>query len=206
MMICMTRSERNSLVAILTAIVLVIGGIVAAVVLGVRGPDDGQDLVARAAETPTATAEAAGTADTTVEETPDPLADARLNRVTAGPAPAATDSWGGVEHVRSWEGEFTVWRGGLPQIILGPAGNWFPAGQPGCGDGVYLVEFAGVDKQSPLQASLVDATGVTTHEAEAAAGWMLLDDCHLPYLTLEAGGEVPQVEVTYEVHEYQPAG
>lgn len=189
--------------AILTAIVLIIGGIVVTVLLGVRGPDDVEAPVAQVAETPTDTAE------TGTRTTPDPLATARLNRITAGAAPEAPDTWRKVEHVRSWEGELTVWRGGLPQIILGPAGNWFPAGQPGCGDGVYLVEFAGVDKQARLEASLVDVAGETTHEAESAAGWMLLDDCHLPYLSLAAtaaGDDVAQVDVTYEVHEYQPAG
>jgi len=200
MMIPMTRSERNSLVAILTAIVLIIGGIVAAVLLGVRDPEDAGTAAAQVAETPAATAE------TTTERTPDPLATARLNRITNGKAPKATDSWGKVEHVRSWEGELTVWRGGLPQIILGPGGNWFPAGQPGCGDGAYLVEFAGVGTQTPLSASLVDPAGETTHTKESAAGWMLLDDCHLPYLTLPAGADDAQVDVTYEVHEYQPAG
>lgn len=206
MMICMTRSERNILVAILTAIVLIIGGIVVAVTLGVRGSDDAKDLGAQVTDTPAISAESEGTAGAAAVDTPDPLATARLNRITAGKAPAATDTWGGVEHLRSWEGELTVWSGGLPQIILGPAGNWFPAGQPGCGDGVYLVEFAGVDTQSPLLASLVDPAGVSVHETETAAGWMLLDDCHLPYLTLPAEGETPQAEVAYEVHEYQPAG
>ena len=194
----MTRAERNNLLAILAAIILIIGGIVAAVIFGVK--DAKPQLVADevavtdgATQTPSA------------EPAPpsDPLAGARVNSIHSGEAPDVGDTFGEVERMRSWEGEVDVWQGGAPQVILGPAGNWFPAGQPGCGDGRYVVEFSAAGR---LTASLRDELGETTREKDARTGWMLLDDCHLPYVTLTAEAGDPQDTVVFEVHEFQPAG
>lgn len=206
MMMAMTRSERNSLVAILTAIVLIIGGIVAAVLLGVRSPDDAQELARRVAD-PVPVADTPAPTPTSSAVAPDPLADARVNRVQTGTAPRVGDTFGSgaesFERMRSWDGEVEVWRGANPQIILGPAGNWFPAGQPGCGEGRYVVEFSGAEQ---LAASLRDEVGATVHEAEGRSGWMLLDDCHLPYVALTAEPDTVRDTVSFEVHEFQPAG
>ena len=204
MMRFMTRSERTSLIAILTAIVLIIAGIVVTVLLGIRGPDEAEDPAALSSGE---TAAVSATMSTPAPAPADPLAEAEVNHIVTGTAPPATDSFGtaprAFDRLRSWEGELEVWRGGNRQIILGPEGNWFPAGQPGCGDGRYLVAYAGVEK---LTAQLRDPSGTTTAEETAPRGWMLLDDCHLPYLTLGTGAESPTDTVTYEVHEYQPAG
>lgn len=194
----MTRSERNNLLAILAAIVLIIGGIVAAVIFGVKDAEpqlvaDEVEVAGEATEAPSA--EAAPPAD--------PLTDAQVNSIHSGDAPDVGDTFGDVERMRSWEGEVDVWRGGNPQVILGPAGNWFPAGQPGCGDGRYVVEFSATGQ---LTASLRDELGETTREKDARTGWMLLDDCHLPYVTLTGEAGDPQDTVVFKVHEFQPAG
>ncbi|MDO5511820.1 hypothetical protein [Corynebacterium sp.] len=194
----MTRSERRNLVAILTAIVLIIAGIIAAVFLGVKGPE---------------AADAAADADTAVTETTeaptpvDPLAGAKLNQVASGKAPAVADGFGSgdetFEHMRSWEGEIEVWRGYLPQIILGPGETWFPAGQPGCGEGRYIVEFQG---STTVEASLRDEVGETADDKQLRHGWMLIDDCHLPFIALPTGADSPSDTVSFHVHEFQPAG
>lgn len=197
MMKRMTRSERLTLLALLTAVVLIIGGIVAAVVLGARDAGS-QELADAAQET---------TSQVTPEPEADPLADAPLNRVVAGAAPQIDDTFGAgpeaFERIRGWEGEIGVWQGGLPQIILGPEGNWFPSGQPGCCDGRYVVEFEGAGK---LSVALHDEGGLVDDEAAATSGWMLLDDCHLPYVALADDADTGESAVTYQVHEYQPAG
>lgn len=194
----MTRAERNNLLAILAAIILIIGGIVAAVIFGVKDVEPqlvADEVAVTDGATQTPSAEPAPSAD--------PLAGARVNSIHSGEAPEVGDTFGEVERMRSWEGEVDVWRGGNPQIILGPAGNWFPAGQPGCGDGRYVVEFSATGQ---LTASLRDELGETTREKDARTGWMLLDDCHLPYVTLTGETEDPQDTVVFEVHEFQPAG
>ena len=185
----MTRSERNNLLAILTAIVLIVAGIIVTVIFGVKDP-----------QVPDTDQAAEGTA-TTAEATPqapepDPVAASRVNRIHPGEI-TVPEEFDEVVHIRSWDGELTVWPGST-QIILGPAGNWFPAGQPGCGDGRYVVEFVATGE---IAASIRDEVGETTYDAAARTGWMLLDDCHLPYLTAPT-----QADVTYEVHEFQPAG
>lgn len=194
----MTRSERNNLLAILAAIILIIGGIVAAVIFGVK--DAEPQLVA---DEVAVTEEATETPSAEPAPPADPLAGARVNSIHSGEAPEVGDTFGDVERMRSWEGEVDVWQGGAPQVILGPAGNWFPAGQPGCGDGRYVVEFSAAGR---LTASLRDELGETTREKDARTGWMLLDDCHLPYVTLTGETEDPQDTVVFEVHEFQPAG
>ncbi|SMG36758.1 hypothetical protein SAMN06295981_2285 [Corynebacterium pollutisoli] len=194
----MTRSERNNLLAILAAIILIIGGIAAAVIFGVKDAEPqlvADEVAVTDGATQTPSAEPAPPAD--------PLADAQVNSIHSGGAPEVGDTFGDVARMRSWEGEVDVWRGGNPQIILGPAGNWFPAGQPGCGDGRYVVEFSATGQ---LTASLRDELGETTREKDARTGWMLLDDCHLPYVTLTGEAEDPQDTVVFEVHEFQPAG
>lgn len=194
----MTRSERNNLLAILAAIILIIGGIVAAVIFGVKDAEPqlvADEVAVTDGATQTPSAEPAPPAD--------PLAGARVNSIHSGEAPDVGDTFGEVERMRSWEGEVDVWQGGAPQVILGPAGNWFPAGQPGCGDGRYVVEFSAAGR---LTASLRDELGETTREKDARTGWMLLDDCHLPYVTLTGETEDPQDTVVFEVHEFQPAG
>lgn len=204
MMRFMTRSERTSLIAILTAIVLIIAGIVVTVLLGIRGPDEAEDPAALSSGE---TAAVSATMSTPAPAPADPLAEAEVNHIVTGTAPPATDSFGtaprAFDRLRSWEGELEVWRGGNRQIILGPEGNWFPAGQPGCGDGRYVVEFSAAGR---LTASLRDELGETTREKDARTGWMLLDDCHLPYVTLTGETEDPQDTVVFEVHEFQPAG
>ncbi len=198
----MTRSERNNLLAILAAIILIIGGIVAAVIFGVKDAEPqlvADEVAVTDGATQTPSAQPAPPAD----PPSDPLAGARVNSIHSGEAPDVGDTFGDVERMRSWEGEVDVWQGGAPQVILGPAGNWFPAGQPGCGDGRYVVEFSAAGR---LTASLRDELGETTREKDARTGWMLLDDCHLPYVTLTGETEDPQDTVVFEVHEFQPAG
>lgn len=195
----MMKGMTRTLLGILTAIVAIIVALVATVFLGVKESESAPAGIVPAES-------AAEPAATSTPATPDPLAEARVNRVIADDVPAATDSFGSgtrhFEHARTWSGEIEVWRGSRPQLILGPEENWFPAGQPGCADGRYLVEFAGVDKQAELTGLLVDELGETTHELATDHGWMLLDDCHLPYVQLSVTGETAQTEVAYEVHEY----
>lgn len=198
----MTRSERNNLLAILAVIVFIIGGIVAAVIFGVKDPDP-QLVADEVAVTDGATQTPSGEPAPPVDPPADLLADARVNSIHSGEAPDVGDTFGEVERMRSWEGEVDVWQGGTPQVILGPAGNWFPAGQPGCGDGRYVVEFSAAGR---LSASLLNELGETTRETDARTGWMLLDDCHLPYVTLTTEAGDPQDTVMYKVHEFQPAG
>ncbi|MDO5670305.1 MAG: hypothetical protein Q4G50_09895 [Corynebacterium sp.] len=183
----MTRSERRNLLAILSAIVLIIVGIITTVIFGVKGPE---------AESGQAQAtEQAVSAEATPTEQPNPVAESRVNRIHRG-AVEAPDAFADLVHIRSWDGEMTVWPGSA-QIVLGPEENWFPAGHPACGEGRYVVAFSAT---SALNASLRDEVGESTTDAEATNGWMLLDDCHTPYLTAPES----QAEVDYEVHEYQP--
>lgn len=187
----MTRSEGTTLIALLTIIVTAVAGLVAALTLGVRGEDRG-----------VATEETVVTVPSP-EPAVDPLEQSAINSIHGAPVPQASDTWGSVEHIRSWEGELTVWQGTPAQLILGPEGNWFPAGQPGCGAGTYLIIFT-AEAGELLTAQLSDAFGTPVLEEAHDAGWMLADDCHLPYVGL--ADEVMTAEVSYTVHEYQPAG
>lgn len=188
----MTRSEGTTLIALLTIIAIAVAGLAAAFTLGAR-----DEAAAPAAETVTQSH------TPTPEPVADPLEMAAMNSIHGPDIPEASDSWGGFEHIRSWEGELTVWQGSPAQLILGPGDNWFPAGQPGCGDGAHLITFtAGAGEL--LTAQLSDALGTPVHAGEHAAGWMLADDCHLPYV--ELADDALSAQVSYTVHEYQPAG
>ncbi|MCS5479069.1 hypothetical protein NYP18_05290 [Corynebacterium sp. YIM 101645] len=187
----MTRSEGTTLIALLTIIAIAIAGLVAAVSLGAR--DDAGAVVA---------AETAVVAPTP-EPAQEPLEQVTMNSINGTEVPAASDTWGGFEHIRSWEGELTVWQDSPAQLILGPGGNWFPAGQPGCGDGAHLITFTAAEGEL-LTAQLADALGTPVRTGSHATGWMLADDCHLPYVQL--ADEAGSAQVSYTVHEYQPAG
>lgn len=187
----MTRSEGTTLIALLTIIATAIAGLAAAVTLGVR--DDGGAVAA---------AETAAVAPRP-EPAVDPLEQAAMNSINSAGVPAASDTWGSFEHIRSWEGELTVWQGSPAQLILGPEGNWFPAGQPGCGDGAHLIAFTAAEGEL-LTAQLADALGTPVRTGDHTTGWMLADDCHLPYVQL--ADEAGSAQVSYTVHEYQPTG
>ncbi|GAB3702493.1 hypothetical protein [Corynebacterium nasicanis] len=190
----MTRSERKHLLAIVAAIVLILGGIVAAVVFGVKDAE------------PEVVAEQAAVAAAEPAEAPEPLDNVKVNRIYQGEVPEVGETFRtgsrSFEYMRSWEGEVEVWRGYAPQIILGPGENWFPAGQPGCGEGRYVVSFAA---SGPISASLIDEEGEITAEQDSRTGWMLLDDCQLPHVALPTGAESSSDTVVFEAHEFQPA-
>lgn len=187
----MTRSEGTTLIALLTIIATAIVGLAAALTLGVRD-DDGA-----------VAAEEAVVATPIPEPVVDPLEQATMNSIHGPGIPEASDTWDGFEHIRSWEGELTVWQGSPAQLILGPEGNWFPAGQPGCGDGAHLITFtAGAGEL--LTAQLSDSLGTPVGSGDHTTGWILADDCHLPYVGL--ADEAVSAQVSYTVHEYQPAG
>lgn len=202
----MSSTARTPL-ALAAVSLLSVAGIVAAVSLGGHPDQDPATVV----DTDTsAVAVEEDVAET--ERTEDTLARTRLNTVHTGAAPDTPDTWGEGrghhEYFRSWEGTVTVWRGGLPQLVLGPEGNWFPAGQPGCGDGVHVITF---DATAPVTVQLQDAAGEAgvekQVELQAESGWLIADDCHLPYLAHSdvTDPEAPSTDVSYTVHEYQRA-
>lgn len=217
----MPRFLRSTPFALAAVIAASAGGLYAAATLGVRDADSPHTFGVRpggAAGTAQA-AHAAAVTPSPVAEKTDPvntaLAAAPMNSVQAGPGPElspAPDAWSRgsaqFELFRTWEGESTLWRGSRPQIILGPEGNWFPAGQPGCGEGAYVISFRGTEGDV-LAAQLRDSTGALTRsgdESGRAEGWMLIDDCHLPYVQLAgAPGGPASAEVGYTVHEYHRA-
>lgn len=204
----MPRFRRTTPVALSAVILASAVGLYGAATLGVR--EDGspaasaagageRPAAASAQPSPVAPGETAGQARS-------PLGDAEFNGIQAGPGPQAPDTWHGdaghYEYFRSWEGELTVWDGSRPQIVPGPGGNWFPAGQPGCGAGAYVVSFRSAGG-GELTAQLRDALGGVTRESGRAEGWMLLDDCHLPHLQMpdQPGGPASS-GIVYTVDEY----
>lgn len=71
-----------------------------------------------------------------------------------------------------------------------------------------MISFRGTEGEV-LAAQLRDSTGTlirSSDESGRAEGWMLIDDCHLPYVQLagEPGGPA-SAEVGYTVHEYHRA-
>ncbi|QGU04732.1 hypothetical protein [Corynebacterium comes] len=202
----MTRSQRTTPFTLATVVVASVAGLCAAVTLGARDADSPDAFAARA-----------GGEVEVVSQTPSPVAEpveatfgtAAMNSIQDTSGPEAPDVWrrgaDQFEYFRSWDGEVRAWRAGQPQIIPGPGGNWFPAGQPGCGDGVYLISFRSGEGET-LSVQLRDGVGRLIRESDRAAGRVLSDDCHLPYVQL-AGlpAEPVSTQVSYTVHEYHRA-
>lgn len=209
----MTRFPRTTPFALTTVILASVAGLGAAATLGVRDADSAEWLSPRPAEVVEGarqTSPPVGEAQPPAEETlNEALNQAAMNSIRDAPAPGTPDSWARgpqqFEHFRTWAGEMTVWRGGRPQIILGPEGNWFPAGQPGCGEGAYVITFRSAGGEE-LGAQLIDVPGGSARTGDQvgrAAGWILSDDCHLPYLSLaDLPGSAASAQVSYTVHEY----